>query len=231
MWCESQENGPIVHNGIKRKNEKLSIHNITSCLRLNLPDSTSVPSSHPIVKSCRVRRMSSNSKLSETSICLFSMKSFSLGNPSFDELIVFDSSLALSSLSLAHRGFFMCSGQSFEFPHRAIFRRTVVDFDRAGRTSWDRGWWSFDWGTWRGRSGITNYQRDGRSGSRSSRCFFDSFPSSSFSLRDVFEHSVISPGSESFPLCSDRSLILSDKDFKISCGPHFELKAFPWFDC
>jgi len=135
MQCESWENGPIVHNGIEKKNEKLSVHNITSHLRLNLPDSTSVPSSHPIVKPCSVRRTPSNSEGSEPGIHLVSSELFVLCNPSFDEFVMFDSSLVLLSLLLAHRGLFMCSGQSFKFPHRAVFRRTVMDFDWASRTS------------------------------------------------------------------------------------------------
>jgi len=149
VQCESWENGPIVHSGIEKKNEKLSVRNITSRLRLNLPDSTSVPPSHLIVKPCRVRCMSSNSQLSETSIRLFSVKLFSLSDPSFDEFIVFNSSLVLSSLSLAHWGLFMCLGQSFEFPHGAVFRGTIVDFNGASGTSWDWGRWTFDGDTWR----------------------------------------------------------------------------------
>jgi len=203
VQCESRENGPIVHSEVEKENEKLSIRNITSHLRLNLPDSTSVLSSHPIVKPCRVRRTPSNSQLSEASVRLFSVESFSLSDPSFDEFVVFDSSLVLSSLSLAHRRFFMCSGQPFEFPHRAVFGGAIVDFNGVSGTSWDRGWWSFNWGMWRRWSGVMNYQRDRGSGSGSSRCFFNSFPSSPFSLRNVFEHPVVSSGSKSFPLCSD----------------------------
>jgi len=209
----------------------LSVHNITSHLRLNLPDSTSIPSSHPIVKPCRVKQTPSNSGGSELGIHSVSSELFSLHGPSFDELIVFDPSLVLSSLSLAHRGLFMCSGQSFEFPHGAIFGRAVVNFDWVSGTPWDRGWQSFDWSAWRRWSGVTNYQRNGRSGSGSSCYFFNSFPSSPFLLHDVFEHSIISSSSESFPLCSDRSSILSDKDFKVSGGSHFKLEAFPRFDC
>ena len=227
MQCKSWENGLIVHNEVEKENEKLSVRNITSCLRLNLPDSTSIPSRHPIVKFCRADHTSSNSELSETSVCSISRESFGLCSPSLDELVVLDSSLVLSSLSLAHRRLFMCSGQSFEFSHRAIFGGAIVDFDRAGGTSWDWGRWSFDRGMWGRWSRVTNYQRDGGSGSGSSRCFFNSFPSSPFSSRNVFEHLVVSSGSESFPLCSDRSPILSDKDFSVSCGPHFELKTIP----
>jgi len=175
--------------------------------------------------------MSSNSQLSETSVCLLSSKSFSLCSPSFDELVVFDPSLVLSSLSLTHRGLFMCSGQSFEFSHGAVFRGAIMDFNWASGTPWDRGWRSFDWGAWRRWSGVTNYQMDGGSGSGSSRYFFDFLPSSSFPLRNMFEHSIVSSSSESFPLCSDRSSILSDENFKVSGSPHFELEAFPRFDC
>jgi len=149
MQCESRENGPIVHNGVERENEKLSVHNITSRLRLNLPDSTSVPPSHLIVKPCRVRRTSSNSQLSETSIRLFSVELFGLSDPSLNEFVVFDLSLVFSVLSLAHRRFFMCSGQSFKFLHGAVFGGTVVNFNGVSGTSWDRGWWTFDKGTWR----------------------------------------------------------------------------------
>jgi len=149
VQCKSWENGPIVHNEVEKENEKLSVRNITSRLRLNLPDSTSIPSSHPIVKLCRVKRTSSNSEGSESGVRSVSSKSFGLCSPSFDELVVFDPSLVLSSLSLAHRRFFMCSGQSFEFLHRAVFGGTVVDFNGASGTSWDWSRWTFDWGTWR----------------------------------------------------------------------------------
>ena len=102
MQCKSQENGLIVHNRTEKKNEKLSIHNITSRLRLNLPDLTSIPSSHPIVELCRVRHMPSNSQLSEAGIYLSSMELFSLSGPPLNKFIMFDLSLVLSSLSLAH---------------------------------------------------------------------------------------------------------------------------------
>jgi len=115
LKCESWENGPIVHNEIEKENEKLFVRNITSRLRLNLPDSTSISPSHPIVKLCRVKRTSSNSGGSKLGIRSVSTKLFGLCSPSFDELVVFELSLVLSSLSLAYRRFFMCSGQSFEF--------------------------------------------------------------------------------------------------------------------
>jgi len=149
MQCESRENGPIVHNEIEKENEKLSVRNITSRLRLNLPDSTSVSPSHPIVKLCRVKRMPSNSRSSESSIRLVLSESFGLCSPSFNEFVVFDSSMVLLSLSLTHRGIFMCSGQSFEFSHRAVFGGAVMDFDWVGGTPWDRGRWTFDRDTWR----------------------------------------------------------------------------------
>ena len=50
MQCKSWENGLIVHNGIEEENEKLSICNVTSCLRLNLPDSRLSHPGHLIFK-------------------------------------------------------------------------------------------------------------------------------------------------------------------------------------
>jgi len=149
VQCESRENGPIVHSGIEKKNEKLSVCNITSRLRLNLPDSMSISPSHPIVKLCRVKRTPSNSGGSKLGIRSVSNKSFGLCGPSFDELVMFEPSLVLSSFSLAHRGFFMCSGQLFELPHGAIFGGTVMNFNGTSGTSWDQGRWTFDGDTWR----------------------------------------------------------------------------------
>jgi len=171
MQCESQENGLIVHNGTKRKNEKLSVRNITSCLRLNLPDSMSIPSSHPIVKPCNIRHMPSNSQCSEVGICSFSGKPLILCDPLFDELIMFDSPLVLPSLLLAHWGFFMFSGQSFKLSHRAILGGAIVNFDGTGGTSWDWGRWSFDGDMWRRGHMVMNHQGDGGSSEEHGLCY------------------------------------------------------------